>query len=144
MKVMVFVKASKESEAGIMPDEEILTAMGRYNEELVNAGGLLDGDGLRPSSAGVRIRFSGTDRSVVDGPFAEAKELVAGYWVWNVDSMEQAIDWARKCPGEDGELEIRPFFEPDDFGEALTPELREAEAKVSRKEAENRARLKTQ
>lgn len=141
MKVMVFVKASDETEAGVMPDSELLSAMGRYNEELVNAGVLLDGDGLRPSSAGVRIRFSGSDRSVVDGPFTEAKELVAGYWVWNVDSMEQAVDWAKRCPGTDGELEIRPFFEPEDFGEAFTPELRAAEEKMSRKGAENRARL---
>lgn len=143
MKVVVFVKASKESEAGILPDEEVFAAMGRYNEELVNAGILLDGDGLRPSSAGVRIRFSGTDRSVVDGPFAEAKELVAGYWVWNVESMEQAIDWAKRIPFTDDEVEVRPCFEPDDFGEALTPELREADEKVSRKEAANRERLKT-
>lgn len=144
MKVMVFVKASEESEAGVLPDEELLTAMGRYNQELVDAGVLLDGDGLRPSSAGVRIRFSGNDRSVVDGPFAEAKELVAGYWVWNVASLEQAVDWAKRCPFEDGEVEIRPFFEPDDLGEAFTPELRSAEDEMARKAAENRARLGSQ
>ncbi len=144
MKVLVFVKASEESEAGVMPDEELLTAMGRYNEELVKAGIVLDGDGLRPSSAGVRIRFSGADRSVVDGPFAEAKELVAGYWVWNVESMEQAIEWAKRIPFTDDEVEVRPCFEPDDFGEALTPELRAASEKVSQKEAGNRARLKTE
>lgn len=144
MKVMVFVKASEESEAGVLPDEELLTAMGRYNQELVDAGVLLDGDGLRPSSAGVRIRFSGNDRSVVDGPFAEAKELVAGYWVWNVASLEQAVDWAKRCPFEDGEVEIRPFFEADDLGEAFTPELRSKEDEMARKAAENRARLGSQ
>ena len=143
MKVMVFVKASKESEAGIMPDEKLLTEMGRYNQLLVDAGVLLDGDGLRPSSAGVRIRFSGSDRSVVDGPFTEANELVAGYWVWQVDSLPQAIDWAKQCPVEDGEIEIRPFFEPDDFGEAFTPELRTAEEAVGRTAATNRERLKS-
>ncbi len=137
---MVFVKANEETEAGIMPGEELLAAMGRYNEELGNAGILLDGDGLRPSSAGARIRFSGTERSVVDGPFTEAKDLVAGYWIWNVESMEQAIEWAKRCPGDHGELEIRQFFEPDDFGDAYTPELREAAKTVSRKEAENRRR----
>jgi hypothetical protein len=143
MKVMVFVKASEESEAGIMPDEKLLTEMGRYNQNLVDAGILLDGDGLRPSSAGVRIRFTGSDRSVVDGPFAEAKELVAGYWVWTVDSMPQAIDWAKRCPFEDGEIEIRPFFEPDDFGEAFTPELRSAEEAVGQRATANRERRET-
>ena len=143
MKVMVFVKASEGSEAGTMPDRKLLTEMGRYNQNLVDAGILLDGDGLRPSSAGVRIRFTGSDRSVVDGPFAEAKELVAGYWVWKVDSMPQAIDWAKQCPVEDGEIEIRPFFEPDDFGEAFTPELRSAEEAVGRKSAANRERRET-
>ena len=137
---MVFVKANEDTEAGVMPGEELLAAMGRYNEELVNAGILLDGDGLRPSSAGVRIRFSGNERSVVDGPFTEAKDLVAGYWIWNVESMEQAIEWAKRSPFGGGELEIRPFFEPDDFGEAYTPELREAAEHVGRKEAENRRR----
>ena len=143
MKVMVFVKASEESEAGIMPDEKLLTAMGRYNQRLVDAGILLDGDGLRPSSAGVRIRFAGNERSVIDGPFAEAKELVAGYWVWTVDSMEQAIDWAKQCPFQDGEVEIRPYFEPDDFGEAFTPQLRTAEDAMGRTAAANRERLKS-
>jgi hypothetical protein len=142
MKVMVFVKASAETEAGVTPDEELLTAMGRFNDALVNAGVLLDGDGLRPSSAGVRIRYSGEDRSVVDGPFAEAKELVAGYWVWNVGSMEQAIEWAKRCPFQDGEVEIRPYFEPDDFGEAFTSELRAAEESIGRVAAVNRERLK--
>ncbi|TVR31785.1 MAG: YciI family protein [Spirochaetaceae bacterium] len=143
MKVMVFVKASTESEAGVMPDEKLLTEMGRYNQRLVDAGILLDGDGLRPSSAGVRIRFSGSNRSVVDGPFAEAKELVAGYWVWNVNSMPQAIDWAKQCPFEDGEIELRPYFEPDDLGEAFTPELRMEEKAMSRKAAANRKRQKS-
>ncbi|TVQ26801.1 MAG: YciI family protein [Spirochaetaceae bacterium] len=141
MKVMVFVKASQESEAGVMPDEKLLSAMARYNQELVDAGILLDGDGLRPSSAGVRVRFSGNERSVIDGPFAEAKELVAGFWVWNVDSMEHAIDWAKRCPFEDDVVEIRPFFEPDDFGDALTPESRTAYEEIGRKEADNRANL---
>ena len=143
MKVMVFVKASNESEAGVMPDENLLTEMGRYNQRLVDAGILLDGDGLRPSSAGVRIRFSGSDRSVVDGPFAEAKELVAGYWVWQVDSMPQAIDWAKQCPVEDGEIEIRPYFEPDDFGEAFTPQLRSATEAMRRQEEANRGGQKS-
>ncbi len=140
MKVMVFVKASEESEAGVMPDEELLTAMGRYNEELVDAGILLDGDGLRPSSAGVRIRFAGAERTVADGPFADAKDLVSGFWVWNIDSMDQAVEWGKRCPFQDGEIEIRPFFEPDDFGEAYTPELRAAAEQTRRKEAENQAR----
>ena len=143
MKVMVFVKASNESEAGVMPDENLLTEMGRYNQRLVDAGILLDGDGLRPSSAGVRIRFSGSDRSVVDGSFAEAKELVAGYWVCQVDSMPQAIDWAKQCPVEDGEIEIRPYFEPDDFGEAFTPQLRSATEAMRRQEAANRGGQKS-
>lgn len=143
MKVMVFVKASTESEAGVMPSEELLSAMGRYSQELVDAGVMLDGDGLRPSSAGVRVRYSGSDRSVVDGPFAEAKELVAGYWVWNVESLAQAVNWAKRCPFEEGEVEIRPFFEADDFGEAFTPELRLAEDEMARKAADNRSTLGT-
>jgi hypothetical protein len=133
MRVMVIVKATPDSEAGIMPSQELLTAMGKYNEELVNAGIMVDGDGLKPSSAGVRVHFSGDKRMVTDGPFAETKELIAGYWVWNVDSMEQAIEWVKRCPNPmtgDSDIEIRPFVEPDDFGEAFTPELREQEERL--------------
>ncbi|MFP3960241.1 MAG: YciI family protein [Spirochaetaceae bacterium] len=137
MKVMVFVKASEESEAGVMPSRELLTEMGKYNEALVNAGVLVDGDGLRSSSHGVRVRYEGKQRSTVDGPFAESKELVAGYWVWKVDSMEQAIEWAKKAPFEGGEVEIRPFFEPEDFDEAFTPALREAEERLRKRTEEN-------
>jgi hypothetical protein len=134
MKVMVMVKASKSSEAGEMPSEELLTAMGNFNEELVKAGIMLSGDGLRPSSAGVRIRFSGAERTVMDGPFAETKELVAGYWVWKVKSMEEAIEWAKRCPNpmpEESDLEIRPFFEMEDFGDAMTPGLKEQEQRIA-------------
>ena len=134
MKVMVIVKATKNSEAGIMPSEKLLSEMGAFNEELVKAGIMLDGEGLHPSSKGKRIQFSGGTHTVVDGPFAETKELVAGYWVWQVRSMEEAIDWARRCPdpmpGEDAELEIRPIFEADDFGKELTPELRAQEQRL--------------
>ncbi|WP_372017820.1 YciI family protein [Pseudoxanthomonas sp. 10H] len=133
MRVMVMVKASASSEAGAMPGEELLAAMGRYNEELVKAGVMLAGEGLHPSSKGVRVRFSGRQRSVVDGPFAETKELVAGYWLWQVRSMEEAIEWARRCPNpmpEDSELEIRPVFEEEDFGAEFTPELREQERRL--------------
>lgn len=134
MRVMVLVKATKNSEAGVMPSEELMAAMGKYNEELVKAGILLDGDGLRPSSAGKRVHFTDGKVTVVDGPFAETKELVAGYWVWQVDSIEEAVEWARRCPspmpGDEGVLEIRPFFEPEDFGEAFTPELQEKEEQM--------------
>jgi|GEM_PF-32565 len=135
MKVMVIVKASKSSEAGEMPSQELLTEMGQYNEELAKAGIMLDGAGLHPSSRATRIVFSGSNRLVVNGPFAETKELIAGFWMWRVKSMEEAIEWARRCPcpnpGEDEPyLEIRPVFEADDFGEAFTPELREQEAAV--------------
>jgi hypothetical protein len=134
MKVMVIVKATKDSEAGVMPSEELLTQMGKYNEELVKAGIMLAGDGLHPSSKGKRIKFSGGKRSVVDGPFAETKELIAGYWMWQVRSMEEAVEWARRCPdpmpGEEAELEIRRVFESEDFGEALTPELRAQEDRL--------------
>jgi hypothetical protein len=128
MKVMVIVKASKNSEAGVLPSEKLLTEMGKFNDELVKAGIMLAGDGLQPSMRGKRIRFSGTKRTVVDGPFAETKELIAGYWIWQVRSMEEAVEWARRCPdpmpGEDAELELRPIFEAEDFGKVLTPELR--------------------
>lgn len=125
---MVIVKATKNSEAGIMPSEKMLTEMGKYNEELVKAGIMLAGDGLHPSVKGKRIKFSGSKRSIVDGPFAETKELIAGYWIWQVRSMEEAVEWARRCPdpmpGEESELELRPLFEMEDFGEEATPELR--------------------
>lgn len=134
MKVMVIVRASKASEAGEMPGQQLLTEMGNYNEELVKAGILLAGDGLHPSSKGKRVRFSGTDRMVIDGPFAESKELIAGYWLWKVQSMEEAVAWLKRCPNphdEVTEVEIRQVFEADDFGEALTPELREQEERVA-------------
>ena len=118
MRVMVMVKATEESEAGVMPAEEMLTEMGKFNEELTKAGVMLAGDGLHPSSKGARVRFSGTDRTVVDGPFAETKELVAGYWIWEVKSMDEAIEWAKRCPNpmlEDSDLELRPLFEAEDF-----------------------------
>jgi hypothetical protein len=130
MRVMVFVKANKDTEAGVMPSEQLLSEMMKFNEELVNAGIMLAGEGLHPSSKAARIKFSGTNRTVVDGPFAETKELVAGYWVWNVKSLQEAIDWAKRCPnptGEDGVLEIRPIFEAEDFGKEFTPELRAKE-----------------
>ena len=126
MRVMVIVKASKESEAGVMPDAKLLADMGKFNEELVKAGVILAGEGLKPSSAGARVRFSGSSRSVVDGPFAETKELVAGFWLWQVRSMDEAIEWARRCPNphpSDCEIELRPVFEAEDFGDALTPEI---------------------
>ncbi len=133
MKVMVIVKASKASEAGEMPSQELLTAMGNYNEELVKAGILLAGDGLHPSSKGKRVRFSGTDRIVIDGPFTETKELIAGYWLWKVENLEDAVAWLKRCPNphyETCEVEIRPVFEADDFGESFTPELRAQEERV--------------
>jgi hypothetical protein len=130
MKVMVIVKASKDSEAGVMPSAQLLSEMGQFNEELVNAGILLAADGLHPSSKGVRVRFSGKNRSVTDGPFAETKELIAGYWLWEVKSMEEAVAWVKRCPNpmnDDSDIEIRPVFSPEDFGEAYTPELRKQE-----------------
>lgn len=126
MKVMVFVKASKGSEAGEMPTQKLLEDMMAYNEQLVNAGIMLGGDGLRPSSQGVRVHFSGKNRTVINGPFAQTNELVAGYWIWQVKSMQEAIDWVKRCPNpmmDDSDIEIRPVFEPEDFGEAFTPEL---------------------
>lgn len=128
MKVMVFVKATEQSEAGEMPPQELLTQMMAYNEELVKAGIMRGGDGLKPSSAGARVRFSGRNRTVTDGPFAETKELVAGYWLWEVASMEEAIEWVKRCPNpmnDDSDIEIRPVYEPEDFGELMTPELKE-------------------
>ena len=135
MRVMVIIKGSRAWEAGAPPDEALLTAMGRYNEELVKAGIMLDGEGLHPSSKGARIRFSGSTRTVVDGPFTEAKELIAGFWLWQVKSLDEAIEWAKRCPTpmagpEDSEIEIRQVFETDDFGPELTPEARELEERL--------------
>ena len=125
MRVMVIVKANKDSEAGLMPSEKILATMGQYNEQLVKAGIMLAGDGLRPSSHGKRMRFSGSERTVIDGPFAETKELIAGYWLWQVKSMDEALAWLRRAPFDGGtEIEVRPIFEMEDFGKELTPELR--------------------
>ena len=138
MRVMVMVKATKESEAGQMPSTELLTAMGNFNEELVKAGVMLAGEGLHPSSKGKRVRFFGKQRTVVDGPFAETKELVAGYWLWNVKSMDEAVEWVRRCPNpmeSDSEIEIRRVFEAEDFGAELTPDLRAQEERL-RAEAE--------
>jgi hypothetical protein len=130
MRVMVLVKASPESEAGEMPSQEDLSQMTDFNEELVKAGVMLAGEGLHPSSRGARVAFSGTDRKVIDGPFAETKELVAGYWVWQVKSLDEAVEWLKRAPFQEGEVEIRPVFEDDDFGEEFTPELREREAQM--------------
>jgi hypothetical protein len=144
MRVMVMVKATKESEAGKMPDQKLLAAMGSFNEQLVKAGVMLAGEGLRPSSAGKRVHFSGSTRSTVDGPFAETKELVAGFWLWQVESMEDAVEWVRRCPNpmeSDSDIEIRPLFELEDFGAELTPELRAQEEKL-RGQAEQLAKGK--
>ena len=134
MRFMIIVKATKESEAGVLPNEALLAAMGKYNEELVKAGIMQAGEGLQPSSKGARVRFSGSKRTVVDGPFAETKELIAGFWMWKCKSKEEAIEWVKKCPnpmpGEESEIEIRQVFEAEDFGEEFTPELREQEEKL--------------
>jgi hypothetical protein len=131
MRVLVFVKASKESEAGQMPDTKILAEMGKYNEELVKAGIMLAGEGLHPSSKGKRIRFSGKDRTVIDGPFAETKELIAGFWIWQVKSMAEAVEWLKRAPFDGGtEIELRPVFEAEDFGKEFTPELRAQEDRL--------------
>ena len=133
MKFMVLVKATKDSESGALPDEKLLTEMGKYNEELVKAGIMLAGEGLHPSSKGARVQFSGTKRTVMDGPFTETKELVAGFWLWQVKSKEEAIEWVKRCPNPmpgESEIEIRQIFEPEDFGDAFTPELREQEARL--------------
>ena len=140
MRVMVIVKASKETEAGVMPSEQMLAEMGNYNEALVKAGIMQAGEGLQPTSKGARVKFSGPKRTVIDGPFAESKEIVAGFWMWKVRSLQEAIDWAKRCPnptGEESELEIRPVFENEDFGAEFTPELREQEARL-RAEIESR------
>ncbi|MBA3914124.1 MAG: YciI family protein [Acidobacteriales bacterium] len=133
MRFMVLVKANKDSEAGVMPSEQLLTEMGKFNEQLVKAGVMLAGEGLQPTSKGVRIQISGTSRIVVDGPFAETKELVAGYWIWQVKSKEEAIEWAKRCPnptGEEGVLELRQIFELEDFGPSLSPELKQQEEEM--------------
>jgi len=134
MRVMVMVKASRNSEKGVMPNEKLLADMGKFNEELVKAGVMLAGEGLHPSSKGKRVAFSGGKKTVVDGPFAETKELVAGFWLWQVKSIEEAVEWVRRCPdpmpGEESEIEIRPVFEADDFGKEFTPELRAQEDRL--------------
>lgn len=133
MRVMVIIKASKDSEAGVMPSEQLLAEMGHFNEELVKAGVMLAGEGLHPSAKGVRVRFSGSQRTVTDGPFTETKELIAGFWIWKVASMQEAIQWARRCPNPmegESEIEIRPIFEAEDFGEAFTPQLRDQEERL--------------
>ena len=135
MRVMVLVKASEQSEAGVMPSEEELTAMGKFNEELVDAGVMLAGEGLHPTSKGVRVEFP--ERTVVDGPFTETKELIAGFWLLQVRSMEEAIEWIKRAPFRDGNVEIRPVFEADDFGEAFTPDLREQEERLRARAAGN-------
>jgi hypothetical protein len=133
MRFMIIVKATKDSEAGVMPSEQLLTEMGKFNEELVNAGVMLAGEGLQPSSKGARVRFSGSRRTVIDGPFAETKELIAGYWIWQVKSKEEAIEWVKRCPNPmpgESEIEIRQVFEAEDFGAEFTPELREQEERL--------------
>jgi hypothetical protein len=133
MRFMVIVKATRDSEAGILPDEKLLAAMGKYNEELVAAGVMLAGEGLQPSSKGARVRFSGANRTVIDGPFTETKELIAGFWLWRVNSKQEAIEWVKRCPNPmpgDSEIEIRQVFEAEDFGAEFTPELREQEERL--------------
>ena len=142
MRVMVIVKASKASEAGEMPDERLLAEMGKYNEELVKAGIMLAGEGLHPSSKGKRVRFSGTSRTVIDGPFVETKELIAGYWMWQVKSMEEAVEWLKRAPNPhpgESEVEIRPVFEAEDFGAEFTPELREQEERIRAQAGRNKS-----
>src|SRR5688500_16915913 len=139
MRVMVIIKANKDSEAGVLPDEKLHTEMGKFNEELVKAGVMLAGERLHPSSKGKRVKFSGDKRTVIDGPFAETKELIVGFWLWNVKSMEEAIDWVKRCPnptGQEGEVEIRQIFEAADFGDEFTPELREQEDRLRAKIAQ--------
>ena len=141
MRFMVLVKASEDSEAGVLPSEELLTAMGKYNEELANAGVLLAGEGLHPSSKGARVRFSGAERKVIDGPFSETKELIAGFWLIEAKSLEEAIEWVKRAPNpheEESEIEIRQVFEAEDFGEELTPELREQEERLRAQAEANR------
>ena len=140
MKFLVLVKATKDSEAGVLPTEELLTAMGKYNEELVKAGIMLAGEGLQPSSKGARVKFSGPKRTVVDGPFSETKELIAGFWLWQCKSLDEAIEWAKRCPNPmpgESELEIRQVFEAEDFGAEFTPELREQERRIAEQASAN-------
>ncbi|MEO5580049.1 MAG: YciI family protein [Gemmatimonadaceae bacterium] len=138
MRFMILVPADKHSEAGAMPDNQILAEMGKFNEELVNAGVMLAGEGLHPTSKGARVRFSGDKKTVIDGPFTESKELIAGYWIWKVESLEEAIEWVKKAPfGGDTQIEIRQIFEAEDFGAEFTPELREQEKRNAEKAAEN-------
>ena len=143
MKVMVIVKATKASEAGQMPSQQLLNEMGKFNEELVKAGIMLAGEGLHPSSKGARVRFSGKNRIVIDGPFTETKELIAGFWLWKVSSFQEAIDWVKRCPNpheEECEIEIRPLFEIEDFGDAATPEVRERDARLRAQVEQNKRR----
>ncbi|MBC8119258.1 MAG: YciI family protein [Burkholderiaceae bacterium] len=141
MKFLVIVKANEDSEAGVMPSEKMLRDMGNFNEELVKAGVMLAGEGLHPTSQGKRVRFSGTKRSVIDGPFAETKELVAGFWIWQVRSMDEALEWIKRAPFEDGaEIELRPMFEADDFGAEFTPELRAQEDRLRAQAEANQAK----
>jgi hypothetical protein len=140
MRFMVIVKATQDSEAGVMPSEELLTAMGKFNEDLVKAGVMLAGEGLHPSSRGARVRFNGPKRTVIDGPFAETKELIAGFWLWQCRSMDEAIEWAKRCPNPmpgESDLEIRQVFEAEDFGDEFTPELREQEKRIAEQAARN-------
>jgi hypothetical protein len=139
MRVMILIKANSDTEANVMPSEELLTEMGKYNEALVKAGVMLAGEGLHPSSKGKRVRFSGTQRTVIDGPFAETKELIAGFWLWQVKSMEEAVEWIKRCPnptGAESIVELRPVFEADDFGAELTPELRAQEERLRERTAQ--------
>jgi len=142
MRVMVIVKASKDSEAGKMPDQKLLTEMGKFNEELVKAGVMLAGEGLQPTSNGARVKFSGAERTVINGPFSEGGDLIAGFWLWQVGSMEEAIEWAKRCPNphdsQDSELEIRPLFQVEDFGDAATPEVREQEKRLREQMAQQK------
>jgi hypothetical protein len=146
MRFMVIVKATKESEAGVLPDQKLLADMGKYNEELVKAGVMLAGEGLQPSSKGARVRFSGSKRTVIDGPFSETKELIAGYWLFQTKSLEEAIEWVKRCPNpmpnEESVIEIRQVFESDDFGAEFTPELREQEDRIAKQAAANAKRKK--
>jgi len=141
MRFMILIKADKNTEAGVLPDEKLLTEMGKYNEELVKAGVMLAGEGLQPSSKGARVKFSGRKRTVIDGPFTETRELIAGFWLWQVKSKQEAIEWVKRCPNphnEDTEVEIRQIFEMEDFGAEMTPELREQEERLRTKIAEKK------
>lgn len=146
MRFMIIVKANHDTEAGVMPDEKMLAAMGKYNEELAKAGIMLSGEGLQASSKGARVKFSGDKRTVIDGPFAETKELIAGFWIWKVNSKQEAIDWVKRCPnptGEESVIEIRQIFEAEDFGKEFTPELREQEERIRKNiEAQNKSSKK--